>query len=230
MSWERGPADGVGQQDVRASGRIKRFAFHAVLWSLGLVSLALVAAGLFEANTSVFESKVFSRLGSRLTFKVASGENSGIQFPSGGPQDKRLGYSQLPGYLKSLKARNYLVTRQAAWSPELEKFTAENGYAMYREKENAGLVLRDHTGASFYRTSYPERVFAEFRAVPPLVVETLLFIEDLLLLHDAVVPPQLCQPHTENDHDGHSQHLLHALVYEEARIGRLKTYKGHLLP
>ena len=182
MSWERGPADGVGQQDVRASGRIKRFAFHAVLWSLGLVSLALVAAGLFEANTSVFESKVFSRLGSRLTFKVASGENSGIQFPSGGPQDKRLGYSQLPGYLKSLKARNYLVTRQAAWSPELEKFTAENGYAMYREKENAGLVLRDHTGASFYRTSYPERVFAEFRAVPPLVVETLLFIEDRSLL------------------------------------------------
>src|SRR6267142_185978 len=85
---------------------------------------------------------------------------------------KRLGYSQLASYIGALNARNFSVAGQASWSPELTRFAADHGYAVYREKEDAGLTLRDRTGASFYRARYPERTYENFKSVPQLVVST----------------------------------------------------------
>lgn len=113
---------------------------------------------------------------------MRDGASSELRYPTGGPQDKRLGYSQLESYVHGLTARNFSVAHQASWSPELEKFAQDNGYAIYREKEDAGLTLRDRTGAAFYNARYPERVYEDFKAVPPLVVSTLRYIEDQSLL------------------------------------------------
>ncbi|HYM18640.1 MAG TPA: transglycosylase domain-containing protein [Micropepsaceae bacterium] len=153
-----------------------------MLWSFGLSCVALGIGAAVEAQTGLFESQYFARSAARLTFTVASGASGDIRFPKGGPEDKRLGYSALPGHIASLKAHDFVVTQQASWSEELDKFTADHGYAVYREKEHAGLTLKDRAGASFYRATYPERVYADFGAIPALVVSTLLFIEDRSLL------------------------------------------------
>ena len=178
----RGPADAADQREGTASGRSKRLGFRVGLWGLCLSTLLLIVGGAVEAQTAFLQSLFFTRLARELTFTIDSGASSEIRFPNAGPQDKRLGYSQLSTYIGALSARNFSVARQAVWSPQLKRFAADHGYAIYREKEDAGLTLRDRTGASFYRANYPERTFEDFHAVPPLVVATLLFIEDRSLL------------------------------------------------
>ncbi|HEY2446208.1 MAG TPA: transglycosylase domain-containing protein, partial [Rhizomicrobium sp.] len=67
-------------------------------------------------------------------------------------------------------------------STALRAVTDSHGYAIYQEKQHAGLELKDRTGSPLYQASYPERSFDRFDSIPPLVTRTLLFIEDKDLL------------------------------------------------
>lgn len=155
-----------------------------------LVSGAAVAAclvvvafsALQEMRTSSLQANFFSKEAARLTYSLGSGASHAILFPRGGPYDERLGYSGLPQYLARLHARHFAVTRQARQSAALREVVATQGYAVYRDKRQAGLLLRDRAGAPLYSAAYPERSYKDFGAVPPIVTRTLLFIEDRYLL------------------------------------------------
>lgn len=135
-----------------------------------------------EIRTSSLEAAFFSKEAARLTWTLGRGPSASVRFPRGGPYDARLGYSGLPNYLSQLAAHHFAVTRQARQSAEMRQQESAQGYAIYREKQHAGLTLRDRGGATMYASDYPERSYGGFRSVPPLVVRTLLFIEDRYLL------------------------------------------------
>jgi membrane peptidoglycan carboxypeptidase len=88
----------------------------------------------------------------------------------------------LPAFIASLNAHHFAVERQAAWSDELARFVGDGGYAVYGEKSRTGLELFDRDGNPIYRASYPERTYADFDSIPPLIVNSLLFVEDHDLL------------------------------------------------
>ncbi len=182
MSETWRPGDFTSLQENTASKRRRHPVLRIFGWGLCLLALPIAVGAAFESETGYLQSRFFTRTARELTFAVGSGASSAIRFPSGGPGDKRLGYNQLPAYIGSLSERNFSIAGQAVWSPQLESFADDHGYAVYRDKEDAGLILRDRTGAPFYRASYPERIYADFRSIPPLVVATLLFIEDRSLL------------------------------------------------
>ena len=46
------------------------------------------------------------------------------------------------------------------------------------DKSQTGLTILDRRGEPLYRAAYPRRVYSGFRSIPPLVVRTLLFIEN----------------------------------------------------
>src|SRR5206468_2479217 len=54
--------------------------------------------------------------------------------------------------------------------------------APYREKDVTGLDLAECHGQTLYAQRYPERVYARFEDAPPLLVDSLLFIENRELL------------------------------------------------
>ena len=83
--------------------------------------------------------------------------------------------------------------RSAQWSGALRRFVDDGGYAIYREKSRAGLQLFGRHDVPIYRARYPERAYRDFRSIPPLVVNSLLFSEDKALLDDT--EPRL-NPHT----------------------------------
>src|SRR5215510_5743836 len=116
----------------------RRFGFRFLMWGACGSVLLLLAGGAIEAQTSFFQSRYFTRTAHALTYSVRDGASGEIRYPIGGPQDKRLGYSQLESYVHGLIARNFSIQQQASWSTELEKFSQDNGYAIYREKEDAG--------------------------------------------------------------------------------------------
>jgi membrane peptidoglycan carboxypeptidase len=151
---------------------------------------AMVALGCglaAEARTSWLQSELFSSLVRQLTFHLEPGRGPGVELAAAGPYDNRLGYSGLPAMVERLEGRGFVVTEQARLSERHREVIAQGAFPIYREKTQAGLTLLDHRGAVAFARRLPERVFPEFAALPPLIVDSLLFIEHRALL-DATTP------------------------------------------
>ena len=157
-----------------------------MLWigaGLGAV-VALVAFTVDELKTSRLQSALWRDLAKDARYSVDAGASDAIRFPQTGPYDERLGYHQLPGYIDRLQPQGYVVTRQARMSPRLIELQEHGLFTPYREKNQAGLTIRDCRDASLLRTRVPKRVYERFEDVPPLLVSALLFVEDRHLLDE----------------------------------------------
>lgn len=168
--------------------------------SLVLV-LGLVGSGTFvllreEAQTSTHQSQWLSEQAARLQFQVEPGASAAIHWPSHGPFDQRLGYTALPDFIQRLEAQGYQIERQARFSTALLDYTRLGLYPPYREKIQAGLTISDCRGTPIFTARYPQRTFATFEQLPPLLINSLLFIEnrDLLDAERAFLNPAVDWP------------------------------------
>ena len=164
--------------------------FKAVFWLGAALAgvAALVAFTVDELKTSRLQSALWHDYARDARFSVDAGASDAIRFPHSGPYDERLGYRQLPAYIERLQGQGYVLTRQARMSPRLIELHERGLFGPYREKNQAGLTVRDCRAQTLLRTRVPERVYERFEEVPPLLVNALLFVEDRHLL-DAQ-PPQ----------------------------------------
>ncbi|HEU5283789.1 MAG TPA: transglycosylase domain-containing protein [Burkholderiales bacterium] len=143
---------------------------------------ALVALAYWEMRTSTLQAGPFAWSARKLHYAVAPGPSDSIRFPAAGPYDERLGYSRLPRLLERLTAQGYVVDAQARSSSLLARFIDLGLFPIYRVKTQAGLTLADCGGRAVCALAYPQRAYREFASVPPLVVQSLLFIENRELL------------------------------------------------
>jgi membrane peptidoglycan carboxypeptidase len=164
---------------------------HGRPWSrvllLGVmtVTAAGVAFGLAaEVRTAWLQSELLSAAARGLTFRVEPGPSDRIRFPQAGPYDQRLGYVQLPTFIERLGAQGFTIERQARLSARHEAAIDRGAFPIYPEKTIAGLNVLDRSGAPVFRAGFPERTYAHDAAVPPLIVDTLLFIENRELLDE----------------------------------------------
>ena len=153
-----------------------------------VVALVLIAlgAGAFvlyrEAETSEYQARHLSQLAAELRWEVQPGPHGAPHPAQAGPYDVRLGYSRLPDVLQQLNNRGFQVKAQARISPRMKEVIEQGLFVPYREKSQAGLEVTDANGHSLHRAVFPARVYADFEAIPPLVTDTLLFIENRELL------------------------------------------------
>ena len=147
-----------------------------------LVVLALILGALAEIRTSALQALMLSQMARSLTYRVDVGPSPSISFPRYGPYNERLGYTRLPVFMDRLEAAGYRVERQARMSLWLGRLAALGLSAPYHEKTRAGLEVLDRDGYPLYVTRYPEAVYERLEAVPPLLINTLLFIENRELL------------------------------------------------
>ncbi|HEY3599870.1 MAG TPA: transglycosylase domain-containing protein, partial [Paraburkholderia sp.] len=155
-------------------------------WLLVVAFLVVVAAGVhfvqIEMDTSSLQARYLSELTSEVGFTVSEGPSDSIRFPKEGPYDTRLGYTLLPSIERRLKERGFAVASQARGSQRLTSLADDGLFIPYEEKDQAGLRLFDATGEPLFGEDYPNRIYRSFDAIPPLVVDALLFIEDRHLL------------------------------------------------
>ena len=153
-------------------------------WYLAPAALvAIVAAGVtWEVHSSALQARVLSRVAETMTFHLRQGPAAGVQFPTSGPYDERLGYTAIPKFIDRLGQQGYAVERQAEVTPDLRDFIERGGYAVYREKSQAGLTILDRDGVSLYAKHYPDSAYRDFEAVPANIGNALMFIEDRQLL------------------------------------------------
>lgn len=161
----------------------KFFALALAVLILLLIVLAFTAFFIYrETETSAYQAHRLAKLANDLRWEVKSGSNGGLHLPQAGPYDMRLGYSRLPNFLQNLTGHGFLVQAQARISPDMKKLVERGLFVPYREKAQAGLEIVDSNGQSLYRTVFPARIYANFKSVPPLVTNSLLFIENRELL------------------------------------------------
>ncbi|MEB0104727.1 transglycosylase domain-containing protein [Pseudomonas sp. MH9.3] len=164
-------------------GPRSRAQWWRLMWLV--VVIALVALGWSASNemrTSRLQAEHLSPFAASLDYRVEPGASDAIIYPGAGPFDQRLGYSALDEFLPRLLKRNYLIAAQARFSPALMAYAQRGLYVPYAEKVQAGLSLTDCHAEPLYSFTYPQQLYASFAAIPPQVVQSLLFIEDRDLL------------------------------------------------
>ncbi|SFP18835.1 Membrane carboxypeptidase (penicillin-binding protein) [Ectopseudomonas composti] len=187
-SWQRNPqqpdlASSAGTQGrTAAAGHHWRLTVYLLLVLLVLVATALLV---FESRSAHFQSRELSRYAADLTYKVEPGPSERIIYPTDGPFDKRQGYAYLPLMLERLQQRDYQVTEQSRFSEELMAYSRRGLFPPFTEKSQSGLSISDCRGTPFYEFYYPQQGYADFASIPPLVVSSLLFIENRQLLDPA---------------------------------------------
>ncbi len=156
--------------------RLARWAFVAVPF------LLLAGAALLEMRMSTLQALVLSRFAREISWVVEPQAGTALRAPDAGPYDTRLGYNRLPGFVERLQAAGYTIDAQAKPSPRMGYLVARGLFPIYREKPQAGISITDRQGGSLYEVRTPERIFESFDAIPPVIVSTLLFVENRELL------------------------------------------------
>ncbi len=175
-------------QMAGGNGRWTRYLSWLKWSSLALVVLVLVGTAwlvLQEMRTSAYQARFFSRLASKATVSMGEGPSDAIRFPANAPYDDRMGYAKLPQFLDRLTQRGFDVKAQARMSPDMLDRVDEGYFAPYREKVQGGVDIRDCRNTALYVQRSPERVIQRFADLPPLWVQSLLFIENRELLDPA---------------------------------------------
>ncbi len=165
---------------LSAKGILKRV-LKIALYSIPLwIILAFLAWR--ELTTSSWQATYFSRVASEATFKVEPGPNPTPWFPTFGPYDERLGYTRIPVIMENLTKNGFQITSQTRLSPRLLELTSGGIYPPFSEKTRAGITILDRNNTTIYSAYRPERVYDTFSALPKIIVDTLLYIENREIL------------------------------------------------
>jgi membrane peptidoglycan carboxypeptidase len=142
----------------------------------------VLAAITFELRTSWLQSRVFRAANQHLTYRVADGPSNAIHYPAAGPYDWTLGYARMPVLLLRLRVDGFHVDAQAKDSKFYSILARSGIYPIYRQKDQAGLTITDRDGRDLSVAAQPRRIYRTYADIPPLVVSTLLFIENRHML------------------------------------------------
>ncbi|WP_137894725.1 transglycosylase domain-containing protein [Ramlibacter sp. 2FC] len=150
---------------------------------LGLGVAGLLAAGVaWEWHSSTLQAKLLSAWAGELSFDLREGPASGNRYPQAGPFDLRMGYTRIPQFALRLSERDYQVAEQAQQSAAMIRYGERGFFPPYHEKTQTGLVVRDCRAAPLFSTQFPLRAYPGYEDIPPLLAETLAFIENRELL------------------------------------------------
>jgi membrane peptidoglycan carboxypeptidase len=192
--------------------RVQRIAIAAV------AGVTVVTTIVLELKYSWIESGIFREADRHLSYQLTEGKSASIHYPGAGPYDWTLGYARIPAFLPRLEARGYSIEAQAHSSELLASFSSFGLYPVYQQKDRAGLQIVDRDGRDMYSFDRPERVYQDYSSIPPLVVQTLLFIENRDML-DAKHPTR--NPAVEWDRLGKAviDYSLHKVDSKHSVVG-----------
>ena len=137
-----------------------------------------------EIQTSNFQSKYISAISKQLSYKLMPGSNASIRYPEHGPYDQRLGYTLIPDAIARLEQSGFIISAQATSSAMMTKLVDNGFFPVYREKTQAGLRILDESGQEIFTNVYPTFGYPNFDSIPPVILYTLLFIENRELLDE----------------------------------------------
>jgi membrane peptidoglycan carboxypeptidase len=162
----------------RASGRPSVARWPTAWLRITLLLGVLVFIGYLEFRTSAIQSRLLSRYAANFSWEVQPGPSPNIAFPRGGPFDAERGYSRMGEFGRRLERAGYRIVEQARQSAMTTRSLRWGITPPYREPAVTGLVIHDSRGLPLYDARSRSVLFASFEDIPPLIVNTLLFMEN----------------------------------------------------
>jgi membrane peptidoglycan carboxypeptidase len=148
-------------------------------WLYGLGALLAIFLCVFiEFQTSIVQSWIFTSTNRRLYFKLEEGPSKQLGYPRSAPFDDRRGYSKLRVFQSRLEAQSYRVTHQVRQSETMLTLFEHGISSPYAERPDAGLDIRGADGDFLFHYAQSEFLFGKINDIPPLLVKTLLFLEN----------------------------------------------------
>jgi membrane peptidoglycan carboxypeptidase len=164
---------------------LSRLLLLYILGGCVVIGIAVTTLVKREVQTSEYQARYLSAISKQLSSELKPGPSSAIRYPDHGPYDQRLGYTLLSDEIVRLEKAGYSVTNQASISPMMTRLVDEYGlFPIYQEKTRTGLRIVDQADQTIFSAVYPTYGYSDFNAIPPLVLNTLLFIENRELLDE----------------------------------------------
>ncbi len=143
-----------------------------------VAAVTIVTAVGLELKNSWIESGVFREADRHLTYRLAEGKSASIHYPGAGPYDWTLAMRVSLRFSRAWRRTVIESWRRHHSSELLASFSRLGLYPVYQQKDQAGLRIVDRDGRDLYSFDRPARVYPSYSSIPPLVVQTLLFIEN----------------------------------------------------
>ncbi len=133
---------------------------------------------LYEIKTSALQSWILSSYAKKMSYKVAPGPSPSIVFPKHGPFDVQAGYARIPEFEQRLRSAGFSTLEQARFSPELHRVAQWGVRPPYSEPTSTRLTIQGMDGQPLFQAPVQGQYFDSFEEIPPLLVKSLLLIEN----------------------------------------------------
>lgn len=169
----------------KQSSTLSRFLLiYTVLGSVAVTGV-IVKLVKDEVQSSRYQARYLSEISKQLSFKLENKASNSIRYPTHGPYDRRLGYTLLSDHIDRLTKQGFGISAQASSSSMMTQLMDEYGlFPLYHEKNQAGLRLVDNADKPLFAAAYPTYGYPNFDAIPPVILHTLLYIENRELLDE----------------------------------------------
>jgi membrane peptidoglycan carboxypeptidase len=138
-----------------------------------------------EIQSSRHQAHYLTEITKQLNFKLENKASHTIRYPNHGPYNQRLGYTLLSDQIDRLQKAGFGISAQASISPMMMELVDKyHLFPLYNEKNQAGLRLVDKADIPLFAAAYPTYGYPSFEAIPSVILQTLLFIENRELLND----------------------------------------------
>lgn len=149
---------------------------------VGALVAVCAAAAWFEARSSWLQARLLAPIAREASWRLGPGPSPAIRFPGPGPYDLADGYARIPAFTARLEGEGWRIAEQARMSPRMLALADAGLTPPYPEKNATGLQVRDARGGLLYAATFPAATYPDFASIPPLLVGSLLFVEDRGLL------------------------------------------------
>ncbi|TRX02941.1 transglycosylase domain-containing protein [Candidatus Methylobacter oryzae] len=164
---------------------LSRILLLYILVGCAVIAIAVTTLVKREVQTSKYQARYLSAISKQLSSELKPGHSPTIRYPDHGPYDQRLGYTLLSDEINRLEKSGYSVTTQASISPMMSRLVDDYGlFPIYQEKTRTGLRIVDQADQTLFSAVYPTHGYPDFNSIPPLILNTLLFIENRELLDE----------------------------------------------
>ncbi|MDE1151606.1 MAG: transglycosylase domain-containing protein [Micavibrio sp.] len=172
--------------DIKDNKNIKHGPWYKTLpkWVYVVTASTVIIGGgaAIENKTSYVQSKIFGRAAAGKSFTETHQTSPTVAPPAAGPYDERLGYTQTLKFRERLQEHGYQLEQENSWQER--KIAGVELFPIYNEKAQAGLRIADDNNKTLFASTYPRQAYADFDSIPPLLVNSLLFVENRDLMDE----------------------------------------------
>lgn len=151
--------------------------------ALGLTATTVLAGGMFiEYHYSSLQAK-FGRAVAEGRMGTTTLKTSDTLAPSAeGPYDERNGYTSGLEFRKNIEASGFTLESEHEYQER--KIAGLTLSQIYKRKTQTGLQISDENNHLVFDARFPRKVYTTFDEIPPIVANSLLFVENRALMKE----------------------------------------------